>query len=175
MAKYMVAPKASTIIKGEQVVRLSTTKETYIETIDTLTKRRGYAAVTDIAKELGVRPSTVSSMLQNLDAIEFVKYTPYRNALLTRKGKSLASFLEQSQKYLKSMFKLLGVNEDVAQEDAYAIEHIIHVSTLEKLSRFVEFLQNTSQGAILRECFKNHEQLKESPPKVPLHERKMPQ
>ncbi len=137
------------------VVRLSMTKETYIETIGKLMRRQGYVMVTDIARELGVRPPSVSSMLQKLDALGYVKYTPYRNALLTQKGKNLEAFLSRSQKSLEALFRLLGVDEAVAQEDACAIEHIIHASTLSALSRFVEFIK-TSEGASLLECFKNY-------------------
>jgi DtxR family Mn-dependent transcriptional regulator len=147
----------------EQVARLNTIEETYIETIDALLRKLGYAVVTDIAKELNVKSPSVTSMLKKLDSLGFVKYTPYRNVMLTEKGKNLAGFLKQRQASLQDMLNLLGVDAAVAEEDACAIEHIVHVSTLAKLSKFVEFVQTTPQGANWLECFKNYEQLKTCP------------
>ena len=41
-----------------------------------LLENLGYAAVTDIAKELDVKSPSVTSMLKKLDQVGFVKYTP---------------------------------------------------------------------------------------------------
>jgi len=142
---------------GDQVARLNVTEETYIETIDALIMEHGYAAVTDIAEELGVKSPSVTSMLKKLDALGFVKYTPYRNVVLTQKGRDLAVFLKKRQKSLQAFLTLLGVDEDVAEEDACAIEHILHAPTLEKLSKFVEFVQTTAQGMSWLEYFKKYE------------------
>jgi DtxR family Mn-dependent transcriptional regulator len=143
----------------EQVARLNSTEETYIETIDALIKKLGYAAVTDIAKELDVKSPSVTSMLKKLDAVGFVKYTPYRNVTLTQSGKDLASFLHKRQRPLQEFLNMIGVSAEIAEEDACAIEHILHVSTLDKLSKFVEFVQKT-QGNNCFENFKNYEKTK---------------
>ena len=143
--------------KTDYVDRLNTTKETYIETIDALLRKHGYAVVTDIAKELGVKSPSVTSMLKKLDSLEFVKYTPYRNVILTQKGKDLAGSLKKRQKSLQAFLTLLGVDEDIAEEDACAIEHIVRAPTLDKLSKFVEFVQTTPEGISWLECFKKYE------------------
>jgi DtxR family Mn-dependent transcriptional regulator len=140
----------------EGVARLNTTEETYIETIDALIRKLGYAVVTDIAKELGVKSPSVTSMLKKLDALGFVKYTPYRNVLLTQKGKDLAGFLKKRQKSLEAFLNLIGIDETIAEEDACAIEHILHAPTLRKLSKFVDFLQ-TPQGTAWLSSFKKYE------------------
>ena len=145
------------IVNEEQVARLNTTEETYGETIDDLLRKLGYSVVTDIAKALDVKSPSVTSMLKKLDALGFVKYTPYRNVILTQKGKDLAGLLKKRQKSLQTFLTLLDVPEETAEEDACAIEHIVHGATLEKLSKFVEFVQTTPQGANWLECFKNYE------------------
>jgi DtxR family Mn-dependent transcriptional regulator len=142
--------------KTERVSRLNVTEETYIETIDALMKKFGYAVVTDIAKELDVKSPSVTSMLKKLDALGFVKYTPYRNVMLTQKGNDLAVFLKKRQKSLQTFLTLIGVDETVAEEDACAIEHILHAPTLQKLSKFVDFLQ-TPEGSSCLECSKKYE------------------
>ena len=141
----------------DQVVRLNATEETYIETIDALIRKFGYAAVTDIAKELKVKSPSVTSMLKKLDSLGFVKYTPYRNVILTQMGKDLATFLKKRHKSLQVFLTLVGVDKDVAEVDACAIEHIVHTETLQKLSKFIDFVQNTQQGSSWLEYFKKHE------------------
>ncbi|MCW4010741.1 MAG: metal-dependent transcriptional regulator [Candidatus Bathyarchaeota archaeon] len=143
----------------EQVARLNTTEETYIETIDALLCKLGYAVVTDIAKELGVKSPSVTSMLKKLDSLGFVKYTPYRNVSLTQKGTDLAAFLKKRQTSLQAFLTLLEVDPDISEEDSCAIEHIVHAETLEKLSKFVEFVQTTPQGNSWLECFKTYGRL----------------
>jgi Mn-dependent DtxR family transcriptional regulator len=142
-----------------EVERLNTTEETYIETIDALVRKLGYAAVTDIANELTVKSPSVTSMLKKLDSRGFVKYTPYRNVVLTQSGKDLASFLRKRQRPLQAFLTMLGINPEVAEEDACAIEHILHATTLDKLSKFFEYIQ-TTQGNGLIEGFKNYEKTK---------------
>jgi DtxR family transcriptional regulator, Mn-dependent transcriptional regulator len=146
----------------EPVNRLNTTEETYIETIDALMQKLGYAVVTDIAKEHGVKSPSVTSMLKKLNSLGFVKYTPYRNVVLTEKGKELAVFLKKRQNSLQTFLTLLGVEETIAEEDACAVEHIVHSMTLEKLSKFVEFVR-TTQGFNWLECFKKYEKVGKCP------------
>ncbi|NLE05876.1 MAG: metal-dependent transcriptional regulator [Crenarchaeota archaeon] len=148
---------------NNQMLRLNTTEETYIETIDDLLKKLGYAAVTDIANELKVKSPSVTSMLKKLDSLDFVKYTPYRSVNLTQKGKDLADFLKKRQNSLQNLLLLLGVDEKIAEKDACAIEHIINASTLKKISDFVEFVNETPQGANWLTCFKTYEQHKKCP------------
>jgi DtxR family transcriptional regulator, Mn-dependent transcriptional regulator len=147
---------------GDQVERLNTTEETYIETIDALVRKLGYAAVTDIAKELDVKSPSVTSMLKKLDSVGFVKYTPYRNVVLTQSGKDLASYLRKRQRPLQAFLTMLGVSAEVAEEDACAIEHILHVTTLDKLSKFFEYIQ-AAEGAEVIEGFKSYEKTKKAP------------
>ncbi|MCL1965857.1 MAG: metal-dependent transcriptional regulator [Candidatus Bathyarchaeota archaeon] len=145
------------MVDADRIDRLNATEETYVETIDVLMRKLGYAVVTDIAKKLDVKSPSVTSMLKRLDSLGFVKYTPYRNVNLTSKGKSLAVFLNRRHKSLQALLRLLGVDEVTAEKDACAIEHIVHASTLEKLEKFVDFVQNTPQGSVWLECFKNNE------------------
>jgi DtxR family Mn-dependent transcriptional regulator len=140
--------------EADQVARLNTTEETYIETIDDLLKNLGYASVTEIAKALNVKSPRVTSMLKKLDSVGFVKYTPYRNVALTQKGRELAGFLKKRQKSLETFLGLVGVEKAFAQQDACAVEHILHAPTLQKLSEFVAFLK-TPEGTFLLEKLKN--------------------
>jgi DtxR family Mn-dependent transcriptional regulator len=128
-------------------------KETYVETIYELVKLKGAATVTDIAKTLEVKPSSVTEMLHKLDDMDYVEYVPYRNVALTVKGVELAVFLKKAKLSLKVFFELLNMPEHVAEVDACKVEHMLHMSTLKNLSVFVETVQNTQQGKSLLQVF----------------------
>jgi DtxR family Mn-dependent transcriptional regulator len=138
------------------VNRLSATEETYIETIDALTKKYGYTGVSEIARALNVTPPSVSGMLKKLSAMGFIAHTPYCPVTLTSKGRDLADFLKRQEIALQHFFELLGIDEQVAKEDACKIEHILHEMTLERLARYVEFIENTYHSDNCITCFKSY-------------------
>ena len=147
--------------KWKTVRRLNMTKETYVETIHDLIHKHGYAAVTDIAKTLNVKPPSVTEMLKKLDALGFVEYTPYRNVSLTKKGETLSIFLKQTEKSLQNFLKLLGVDERIAHEDACKLEHVLNGLTLERLAEFLSYVQNTPYGHTCIGNFKSYRTTKE--------------
>lgn len=143
-----------TTVKRTKIERLSVSEEGYIETIYELIKTHGYAAVTDIAANLDVKPPSVTRMIQKLDAANFVKYTPYRAVILTPKGEKLAKTLEKRHNTLREFLKMIGVDEKIADDDACRIEHIAHKMTMEKLTEFVEFVQNAPRSPKWLQHFK---------------------
>jgi DtxR family transcriptional regulator, Mn-dependent transcriptional regulator len=133
--------------------RLNFAKETYVETIYELACMQGSASVTDIARVLEVKPASVTEMLRKLDDMDYVNYQPYRNVTLTSNGLELAVFLKHAKLSLKFFFKLLNINEQVAEADACKVEHLLHMSTIKTLSVFIETLHNTPQGKELLQVF----------------------
>ena len=133
---------------------MSESEQNYVETIYSLIREHGYARVADIATELDVKPPSVTSMLQKLDEQKFVTYTKYRGVVLTRKGRLLARTLEKRHQALKEFFVMIGVGEENAEKDACKIEHEINPETVQKLAKFVEFVQSTPQTPPFLEHFK---------------------
>jgi len=50
--------------------------------------------------------------------------------------------MERRHKILRTFLELLGVDKTIADGDAEEIEHIIHSGTVEKLTKFIEFVKN---------------------------------
>lgn len=132
-------------MESAEVIRLSESEEGYVETIYNLIREYGYARVADIADALNVKPPSVTNMLQKLDEQNFVTYKRYRGVVLTAKGKQLAEKLEKRHQALKEFLVMIGVSEESAEKDACEIEHKINRETVEKLARFVEFVQSAPQ------------------------------
>ena len=122
--------------------------EEYLEALDEIIKKKGYAKVKDIAAYLSISPPSVTEMLQKLDDKGFINYEKYSGVTLTTKGDELAGKLRKKHKTLKQFFELIGVPHDIANEDACRIEHVINKITLNKLSTFVLFMQQSKVQAI---------------------------
>ena len=111
--------------------------EDYLEVIYELIKKRGYATQTDISESLNVSLPSVTKMLQRLDESKYLEYEKYRGINLTEEGIEVAENIHEKHGLLSEFFKMIGVDEDVANIDAEGIEHHLHPQTLKKLRGFI--------------------------------------
>ena len=65
-------------------------------------------------------------MLQRLDKSKYLKYEKYRGINLTEEGIEEAQNIHEKHALLSEFFKMIGVDEDVANIDAEGIEHYLH-------------------------------------------------
>ena len=121
--------------------RLSESMEDYLEIIYRLEEKKGFARTSDISSFFGHKPSSVTGMLQKLDEQGLVNYEKYRGVTLTAKGKQLAKDVSRRHETLVSFLKVLGIDKEIAEEDACRIEHAVHKETIERLRNFVSFVQ----------------------------------
>ncbi len=115
--------------------------EDYLEVVYDLMQRKGYARSADIAELLGVKPASVTVMLQRLHAKGFVVYERYRGLTLTSRGEQLAKSVQQRHRTILKFLRILGVEEKIAKSDAEGIEHHVHKDTVNRMMRFVEYAE----------------------------------
>ena len=115
--------------------------EDYLEVISELVELKGYANTIDISSYLNVSAPSVTKMLQKLDENGYLEYEKYRGINLTVKGNTLADTIRQKHGILLEFFKLLGINYEIANQDAEGIEHHLNSQTIKQLSKFVTFLK----------------------------------
>ena len=118
------------------------TVEEYLEVIYELIQEKGYARTIDISSRLNIQPPSVTEMIQRLDENGFLIYERYRGLKLTPKGEELAKSVCKRHETLATFLKIIGVDERIAEEDACKIEHNINTITMDRLTKFVEFVQN---------------------------------
>jgi len=111
--------------------------EDYLEIIYELVQQKGYATSVDITECLNVSAPSVTKMMRRLDLKGYLEYEKYRGIRLTNQGKVVAENIKKRHKLLTEFFKLIGVSEDIANQDAEGIEHHLHAETLEKLEQFL--------------------------------------
>ncbi|TFG34621.1 metal-dependent transcriptional regulator [Candidatus Thorarchaeota archaeon] len=126
----------SETIAGE--LELTQALEMYVKTIYELEDEFGAAASSDIAKRLSVKAPSVTAALQKLNSLGMVEYHRYQHANLTKKGKEIAERLNRRHRTIFNFLRCIGVDEEIALNDACQIEHIINRQTIEKLSEYLE-------------------------------------
>ena len=118
------------------------TIEEYIETICVLEQRNGRAQTGMIAAQMGVKPPSITEMLQKLEREGLIHYESYNGAILTRSGKKMARELMQKHRIIANLLEILGIDRELAEIDACQIEHHVSPETLKTLEQFVEFTRN---------------------------------
>lgn len=114
-------------------------KEDYLKTIDKIVTEKGYAQVKDISRALDVGPSSVTGMLKKLTDDGYINYEKYGGVTLTQKGKETANITKKKYTTIKDFLIALGVSENVAEEDACKMEHVITPDTYDVFLSFCEF------------------------------------
>ena len=115
------------------------TIEDYVELLYILQQRKKRVHTSAVAKALSISPASVTEIFQKLNQEGYLHYEKYYGVTLTNKGKQVAIATKKKHETLRKFLVLLGVDEQIADEDACKIEHSVNKATLEKLTKFVEF------------------------------------
>jgi DtxR family Mn-dependent transcriptional regulator len=126
---------------------LTASMEDYLEAIWVITLERKVTRVKDIAKYLGVKTSSVGNAIKILSEKELVHQEPYGYIELTQRGILAAKEIYEKHKTLYKFFhEILGVDPKIAEKDACEIEHHIHRKTLDRILKFIKFVETCPEG-----------------------------
>ena len=117
--------------------RRTISTEDYLERIHELTLEKGYARAVDLAAVLGIRPPSVTLMVQRLAAAGYLNYERYRGMTLTRKGVAVAETIQRRHAALTRLLDLLGIPPATRDRDIEGIEHHVSEETLRAMARFL--------------------------------------
>lgn len=120
--------------------------EDYLERIQELVDRKGYARVTDLAEELHIGRSTVSTMVRKLSQRGFLNYERYRGFTLTDSGRKIALQIKSRHETLTRFLRHLGLPEKIVATDVEGIEHHLSNQTLTKLKQLSDYWQQNPQA-----------------------------
>ncbi len=122
-------------------LRPSQSAEDYLERIHELIQDKGYARVVDIASSLKVKQASVTSMVQKLDELGFLKYEKYRGLTLTNQGREVAKRIQNRHETLSRFFSLFGLSAETQQQDIEGIEHHLSPATVAVLADLAQFFE----------------------------------
>ena len=118
--------------------------EDYLETILILSEKLPVVRSVDIASELGFKKSSVSVAMKNLREKEQINVTKEGYIYLTDEGKKIAEMIYERHKFLTKWLVALGVDEEIASEDACRNEHVISKESFAALKENVKNCSNHS-------------------------------
>ena len=111
--------------------------ENYLETIYILSKKLPVVRSVDIAEELGFKKSSVSVAMKNLRERNHIRVTKEGFIYLTEAGLEIAEMIYERHELLTSWLTTLGVNPDIAAEDACRMEHVISKESFDALKKHI--------------------------------------
>jgi Mn-dependent DtxR family transcriptional regulator len=116
--------------------------ENYLETILILSHKQPDVHAIDICSYLGYSRPTVSIVLKKMKDDGLVNVDADNHITLTASGKQVAEHIYERHRMLSEFFEYLGVNRDIAAEDACKIEHDISDETFECLRKHFDKLRS---------------------------------
>jgi len=135
------------IVKHVAIREQTASMEDYLEAIATLGEGRKVVRVKQISEMLGVKMPSVTSALKKLSERELVEHAKYGHIKLTPEGDKVARDVIRRHKALTRFFaQALGIDKETAEEDACKIEHVISSLSMDRLAKFVEFIEACPLG-----------------------------
>lgn len=116
---------------------LSKRAEDYLRVILEVARGKGYARVKDVADVLNVKPPSVVEMLRKLDALGLVEYRRRDGIVLTEEGAKIAEVVKDRHDAVVALLRMIGVAENVIEEEAHVMEHELRPETILLIKRFV--------------------------------------
>ena len=111
--------------------------EDYLETILVLQNRLGNVRSIDIAQELSYSKPSVSVAMKNLRADNYIKVDENGHIHLTVSGLEIANKIYERHTFLTGWLTSIGVDADIAVEDACRIEHVISGQSFEAIKKYI--------------------------------------
>ena len=114
--------------------------EDYLETILILSKKLPVVRSVDIATELGYKKSSVSVAMKNLREKKHITVTEQGYIYLTETGKDIAVSIYEKHEWFTNWLVSLGVDKEIASEDACKMEHVISKESFEAIKKAIPTL-----------------------------------
>ena len=111
--------------------------ENYLETILILSKKRPVVRSVDIAEELNFKKPSVSVAMKHLRERGCIAVDAEGFITFTEEGRRIAEGVYQRHILFTQWLQSLGVDPEVAAEDACRIEHVISEETFQAIRRHV--------------------------------------
>ena len=128
-------------------MKVQESAENYLETILVLHKRKGAVRSIDIANEMNFSKPSVSVAMKNLRQGGYIKVDDDGSIILLDKGEEIAEKIYERHTLISEWLTAMGVDPEVAAEDACRIEHVISAETFDALKRHVSSMSQALKAA----------------------------
>ncbi|MBQ1504615.1 MAG: metal-dependent transcriptional regulator [Oscillospiraceae bacterium] len=111
--------------------------ENYLETILILQNRAGQVRSIDIANELSFSKPSVSVAMKNLRNGGYIEMNKDGLITLTDSGREIAERIYERHRLLTRWLTAVGVDPEIAAQDACRIEHVISAETFAVVKKYL--------------------------------------
>ena len=136
----------------------------YLLTIHKLKETKGYARVTDIAKDMGLTKGSVSTALTSLKKKDLVLEDESKFLSLSPKGHEEVHSILTSRTLLYYFLKdIIKVSEEIAHKDSCLMEHLLSEETRENFFQFMKQVSTKPEKVKFQTeldlgAYKNHDE-----------------
>lgn len=113
-------------------------QEMYLETILLLKKTKGSVRSIDIATELDYSRPSVSRAVNLLQTGGFIEIDKNGIITFTEKGEKKAQDIYERHSVITKVLISLGASEEIAEDNACRIEHVISEEMMDVLKKYLE-------------------------------------
>ena len=111
--------------------------ENYLETILVLSHSLPVVRSVDIANEMGFKKSSVSVAMKNLRENGYILVSDSGFITLTDSGMEIAEMIYERHTLLSTWLETLGVDKEIAAQDACKMEHVISKESFDAIKRHI--------------------------------------
>lgn len=132
--------------------------EDYLEAMLVIKEQKGYVRQIDVARRLGITKASVSYATKKLHEEGYLNIDSDNMIILTDEGQEIAEKIYNRHKMLSKFLKYLGVDDDIADDDACKIEHDISEESFNAICAHVNDFLATRPAAEDEKCSGNDRQ-----------------
>ena len=119
-------------------MRIQESGEMYLETILLLSQKSGHVRAIDVGEEMGYSKPSVSRAMSLLKQGGYIVIDADGGITLTDAGREIAEKIYARHTLLTHFLISLGVDEEIAAEDACKMEHSISDTSFEAIKKLAE-------------------------------------
>ena len=119
-------------------MKVQESAENYLEAILVLGQKNGQVRSIDVAHYTGFSKPSISRAVGLLRDNGYVSIDQFGLLHLTDEGRAIAETIYERHTVLTAFLTALGVEHDIAAEDACRIEHVLSEQTFDKLKKHAE-------------------------------------
>ena len=119
-------------------MKLMESGQMYLETIYVLSKEKTSVHSIDVSEHMGYSKPSVSRAIGILKSGGYVEMAEDGSLTLTESGHSVAEQIYERHTILTECLVRLGVDREIAAEDACKMEHDISDASLQAIKKFVD-------------------------------------
>jgi len=119
---------------------MNNAQENYLKTILIFELEGDRATITALARNLSLKPASVTEMVQKLSAQNYLKHTKYKSFALTAKGRSIAlGVLRRHRLWETFLYRILDYSWSEVHEEAENFEHVITNRLENRIDKFLDY------------------------------------